>query len=85
MSPRAPFLQALAEIPIAPGIHVHSIISASGEGLLANRNDGVVEYSSAHLDGVESELVVTSGHSTQAFPPTIEEVRRILRLHVTAR
>lgn len=84
MSPRAPFLQALADIPVAPGIHVHSIISVSGEGLLKDRNDGVVDYSSAHLDGVESELVVTSGHSTQANPPTIEEVRRILRLHVAA-
>lgn len=85
MSPRAPFIRALADIPVAPGIHVHSIISVSGDSVLENRNDGVVEYSSAHLDGVESEVVVTSGHSTQSSPPTIEEVRRILRLHVTAR
>ena len=28
--------------------------------------DGVVAYSSAHIDGVASELVVHSGHSTQA-------------------
>ena len=39
----------------------------------------MVTYSSAHLDGVESELVVNhSGHSTQANPITIGEVRRIL-------
>jgi hypothetical protein len=37
-------------------------------------------YSSAHIDGVESELVVHSDHSTQGHPETIEEMRRILRL-----
>jgi pimeloyl-ACP methyl ester carboxylesterase len=82
MSPRNPFLQALSEVPVAPGIHVHSIISVSTEGPLADRNDGVVEYTSAHIEGVESELVVQSVHSTQSTPATMEEVRRILRLHV---
>jgi len=42
----------------------------------------VVEYTSAHIEPVESELIVKSGHSTQGNPRTIEEVRRILRLHV---
>ena len=84
MSPRNPFLQALAEIPLAPGIHAHSIISVSGAAPLRLADDGVVQYSSAHIDGVESELVVQSSHSTQATPATIEEVRRILRLHAAA-
>jgi hypothetical protein len=44
-------------------------------------SDGVVEYKSAHVDGVESELVVRSGHSTQSDPRSIEEVRRILLAH----
>ena len=44
-------------------------------------DDGVVEYKSAHIDGVKSELVVRSSHSTQGNPHTIEEVRRILLLH----
>ena len=44
-------------------------------------DDGVVKYSSAHIEGVESELVVRSSHSTQGRPETIEEVRRILLLH----
>ena len=39
------------------------------------------EYASAHLDDVESELVVRSGHSCQARPETILEVRRILVEH----
>jgi len=45
----------------------------------------VVEYQSAHIDGVESELVVHSGHSAQDHPDTIEEVRRILLEHAGVR
>ena len=52
-----------------------------GNGPVEQGDDGVVKYDSAHLDGVESELIVQSGHSTQGNPHTIEEVRRILRLH----
>jgi hypothetical protein len=44
-------------------------------------DDGVVEYKSAHIEGVESELVVRSHHSVQGHPDAIEEVRRILLLH----
>jgi pimeloyl-ACP methyl ester carboxylesterase len=76
-----PFIKTLASLPIAPGVHAHSIIPVRGTGPVDNGNDGVVEYKSAHIDGVESELVVRSGHSTQATPQTIEEVRRILYEH----
>ncbi len=41
----------------------------------------MVKYTSAHIDGVDSELVVRSGHSLQANPHSIEEVRQILLLH----
>jgi hypothetical protein len=44
----------------------------------------VVEYKSAHVDYVESEFIVKSGHSCQGHPLTIEEVRRILLLHIDA-
>ena len=76
-----PFLRMLAALPIAPGVHAHSIIAVKGDGSFADGNDGVVKYTSAHIDGVESELVVRSSHSTQAEPRTIEEVRRILYEH----
>jgi len=46
---------------------------------------GLLAYESAHIEGVASELVVRSGHSTQSHPETIEEVRRILREQVGAR
>ncbi len=75
------FIKALSSLPIAPGVHAHSIIPVRGSGPVEEGNDGVVEYKSAHIDGVESELVVHSGHSTQATPETIEEVRRILYEH----
>jgi pimeloyl-ACP methyl ester carboxylesterase len=75
------FIKTLSASPIAPGVHAHSIIPVKGSGPVEDGNDGVVEYKSAHIDGVESELVVRSGHSTQARPETIEEVRRILYEH----
>jgi pimeloyl-ACP methyl ester carboxylesterase len=76
-----PFIKTLSATPIAPGVQVHSIIPVKGDGPVEDGNDGVVKYKSAHIDSVESELVVRSGHSTQATPETIEEVRRILYEH----
>jgi pimeloyl-ACP methyl ester carboxylesterase len=83
MSPHHHFIQALQEIPVASSVTVNSIIAVETDGPVEEGNDGVVEYSSAHIEPVESELVVRpSPHSTQGNPHTIEEVRRILRLHV---
>ena len=42
----------------------------------------MVPYSSSHLDGAASELVVRSGHSAQQNPLAIQELRRILLLHL---
>jgi hypothetical protein len=82
MSPRHHFIKTLQEIPVVPSITVNSIIAVDTDGPVEKGNDGVVEYSSAHIEPVESQLVVKSGHSTQGNPHTIEEVRRVLRLHV---
>jgi pimeloyl-ACP methyl ester carboxylesterase len=82
MSPNSPLIKSLAAIPIAPGVHAHSIIPVATNGPLAQGTDGVVRYSSAHIEGVDSELVVHSGHSTQSNPATIAEVRRILLLQL---
>ena len=79
MSPGNPVIEAVRAIPVAPGIHAHSIIPTLQDGPLETRDDGVVEYKSAHLDGVESELVIEhQGHSTQCNPLAVREVRRIL-------
>ncbi len=76
-----PFLRTLASLPIAEGVQVNSIIPVKGDGPPEKGDDGVVRYTSAHIEPVESELVVRSGHSTQSNPHTIEEVRRILYRH----
>jgi len=81
MTPNNPVLQTMAATPIAPGVHAHSIIAVAGNGPVEGSDDGVVEYSSSHLEGVDSEYIVRSTHSTQSNPYTIEEVRRILLLH----
>jgi hypothetical protein len=81
MTPGSPVIGALSEIPVAPGIPAHSIIAVRGHGPLEDASDGVVRYESAHIEGVESELIVPSGHSVQGNPQTVLEVRRILLLH----
>jgi pimeloyl-ACP methyl ester carboxylesterase len=82
MSPGHPFLRALIDLPIDPSIPAHSIIAVLGDGPVTGKTDGVVAYESAHIDGVESEKIIRSGHSTQGEPQTIQEVRRILREHL---
>ena len=82
MNPRNPALQAIASLPLADGVPGHSIVAVEGDGPFEDGSDGVVEYRSAHVEGVASELVVRSAHSCQGRPETIEEVRRILRVHL---
>jgi len=81
MTPGSPLIRTLAPAPLAPGVIGHSIIAVKGDGPFQQDTDGVVAYSSAHLEGMASELVVNSGHSVQQNPEAIEEVRRILLEH----
>jgi pimeloyl-ACP methyl ester carboxylesterase len=81
MNPRNPFLKTLGSIPLAPGVAANSVIAMKDSGPVEEGGDGVVNYTSAHIEGVESELVVQSAHSLQDKPETVEEVRRILLYH----
>jgi hypothetical protein len=83
MNPLRPFIRSLAQIPVVPGVHVHSIIAVKGTGPLEKEDDGVVAYRSACVDGAESTLIVHSGHSVRETPEGIEEVLRILTLHAS--
>jgi hypothetical protein len=56
-----------------------------GGGPITGKTDGVVAYESAHIDGVASEKILRSGHSTQSHPETIERVRQILPEHLGVR
>jgi hypothetical protein len=78
MNPDNRFIKVLASIPIVDGVVAHSIIAVQGDGPPEEGDDGVVKYTSAHIDGVASEKIVRSGHSTQGQPETIQEVKRIL-------
>jgi triacylglycerol esterase/lipase EstA (alpha/beta hydrolase family) len=82
MTPGNPFVKTLARLPIAPDVVANSIIPVDAAPPPQGKNDGVVEYDSAHIDGVESELVVRSPHSCQSNPHTMAEVRRILLKHL---
>ncbi len=81
MNPNNRFIQALSAIPIADGVVANSIVGVESGGPPAEGGDGVVKYSSAHIDGVESEKIVHSAHSMQGNPETIQEVKRILVEH----
>jgi len=78
MKPNNRFIKALSAIPIVDGVVAHSIIAVQGDGPPEEGDDGVVKYSSAHIDGVVSEKIVRSSHSTQGNPETIQEIKRIL-------
>jgi len=81
MSPGDPFIETIAGIPLAPTVTVNSIVALLPGESEQTGGDGVVKFRSAHLENKQSELVVSSGHSTLGNPHTIEEVRRILLLH----
>lgn len=82
MSPNNPIVKTLADIPLAPGIKGHSIIAIDGDETPPEGDDGVVKYTSAHVDYVESEFIVRHDHSCESHPLVIEEVRRILLEHL---
>jgi pimeloyl-ACP methyl ester carboxylesterase len=83
LAPGSPALELLAARPKPPGVHYHSIIGDyTGKGPDGG-TDGVVPYRSAHLDGVDSELVIPGIHTTLHHQPgAVLEVWRILLEHL---
>ena len=71
----------LDQLGVAPTTKAHSIIAVQHDPPRAGGSDGMVPYDSAHVDGVASELLVSSGHLCQDKPAVIGEVRRILLEH----
>jgi len=83
LSSNDPFVRLSAELPISPVVRYHSIIGNYTPALsLLDSSDGVVPYSSSHLAGAESEIVIPFGHSVQETPEAIMEIRRILHVHL---
>jgi pimeloyl-ACP methyl ester carboxylesterase len=83
LSEKSPALQGLSRTTISSNIPFHSIIGDQGLGNTPNSSDGVVAYSSSHVEGAQSELIVPADHTAHAHPQALLEIRRILRLHVT--
>jgi pimeloyl-ACP methyl ester carboxylesterase len=78
LDPGSPALELLATCPKPLGLHYHSII-----GDLGNGSDGIVPVSSAHLDGVDSEVVIPACHTEiHHHPRAVMEVWRILLEHL---
>ena len=83
LSARDEFITSAATLPLAPGVPFHSIIGNDTPDLpLAESSDGIVPYSSSHLEGAASEKVIRSGHSVQESPEAILEIRRIMHQHL---
>jgi pimeloyl-ACP methyl ester carboxylesterase len=82
LAPDAPALELLATRPRPPDVHYHSIIGdIYGAG--ANGSDGIVTARSAHLDGVDSEILEPADHfQVHHHPRAVLEVRRILLEHL---
>ena len=67
---------------MSPQIPIHSLIGNREAAGVPGGSDGIVPYASSHLDEAVSELVVKSGHAVQRNPLAIQELRRILLLHL---
>jgi pimeloyl-ACP methyl ester carboxylesterase len=79
-----PFVKATSELPISDQVSYHSIIARrQANGPLAESDDGLVPYRSAHLEGAESEEIIVSGHSVQETAASVVEIRRILRKDIS--
>jgi len=86
LSPKTPIFPVLAGCRKPPWVTYHNIIGVVPRhgffGQLAS-GDGVVSYESAHMDDVESELIVPADHSSvHTHPLAVLEVRRILLQHL---
>jgi pimeloyl-ACP methyl ester carboxylesterase len=79
---KSPLLLSILKLPMSERVTYHSVIGDQGKGNTPNSSDGVVPYWSSHLPNAKSEKIVPSGHGANENPEGIEEIRRILRLHL---
>jgi pimeloyl-ACP methyl ester carboxylesterase len=87
LAPESPIFPVMMRAKRSPGVKYHNIIGVLENPSLftgrVSRGDGVVEYASAKMDDVESELIVDADHTKiHMVGKTIFEVRRILLEHL---
>ena len=81
LAPGHPLLMGLCELGIDSSVRSHSIIVDFRDPPGPGATDGIVPYSSSHLEGVASVLLVRGLHICLDHPAVIREVRRILVEH----
>ena len=87
LAPDSPILPVMLSSPAPPWVKYHNIVGRIPDDGFVRRvagdGDGVVQFESAHLDNVASEIVVTADHSVvHRHPRSVLEVRRILLEHL---
>ena len=84
LSHNSKFTQLTENVMPKKDMIYHSIMGNITDSTDPNiMTDGVVPYTSSHLDGAVSEKIIKGGHSIQETPEAVLELRRILRLHLT--
>lgn len=83
----SPILPLIADGHVADWVTYHNVVGLIDDvgviGKVVGGTDGVVEYESAHMENVASELVASADHTNiHRTPKTVLEVRRILREHL---
>ena len=82
LSPTDPFIFEYIKRPVRSDVTYHSIIGTRKSDIGPGSSDGVVPYESSHIDFAASERLVHSGHGAHENPDAIDEVKRILLLHL---
>lgn len=88
LSPRHPLLKALSHMP--PSVSSYSVIGSTNLTACGTPescetiSDGVVTYSSAHLETARQEIIVRSSHNAYQSPEAIKFVVNILTEAATA-
>jgi hypothetical protein len=84
LRPDNPLLEGVLKCPVRKGVAVHSIVAQEHpDQALLKSSDGVVPYTSAHLDEAVSEKVILNANHRSVLQKEdcFEEVWRILYLH----
>ncbi len=87
LTPESPIFPAMLRAARAPWVHYNNIVGVVPEEGFFNRfsqgSDGVVDLASAHMEDVETEIVVESKHQDiHRKPRAILEVRQLLVEHL---
>lgn len=92
LSDRSAFMALTGDIVISPHVRYHTIIGDNGglyekspdqlAQLGGKMTDGIVPYRSSHLEGADSQTIITGGHNIHEDPKTVRQLRKILHDHL---